>query len=134
MALHILENVNIFNGLLDVSDILWSFIRHTFCVHLVHFSGFGIMYKEKSSNPEQALYIPIFWRDSNSRHKRQISPAVTKPLGHGARNNFIAILLLYICIPSKVARFFLVQHTKTVKNLPNDNNIYLISTKNFKHP
>jgi hypothetical protein len=30
-------------------DILWTF--GTFCVHLVHFSGLGIMYQEKSGNP-----------------------------------------------------------------------------------
>jgi hypothetical protein len=29
---------------------LWPF--GTFCVHLVHFSGFVIMYQEKSGNPE----------------------------------------------------------------------------------
>jgi hypothetical protein len=37
----------------------WIFYRHlvilwpfgTFCVHLVHFSGFGIMHHEKSGNP-----------------------------------------------------------------------------------
>jgi hypothetical protein len=29
-------------------DIFWPF--GTFCVHLVHFSGFGIMYHEKSGN------------------------------------------------------------------------------------
>jgi hypothetical protein len=29
--------------------ILYSF--GTFCIHLVHFSGFGIMHQEKSGNP-----------------------------------------------------------------------------------
>jgi hypothetical protein len=33
-------------------DILLPF--GTFCVHLVHFSGFGIMYREKSGNPARA--------------------------------------------------------------------------------
>jgi hypothetical protein len=28
---------------------LWPFV--TFCVPLVHFSGFGIMHQEKSGNP-----------------------------------------------------------------------------------
>jgi hypothetical protein len=33
----------------DIWDISWSF--GTFCVHLVHFSGFGFIYLEKSGNP-----------------------------------------------------------------------------------
>jgi hypothetical protein len=48
-----LENVNIFYGHLkyftDIWDNLWPF--GTFCLHLVIFSGFGIMYQEKSGNP-----------------------------------------------------------------------------------
>jgi hypothetical protein len=47
------ENADIFQGHLeyftDIWDILWPF--GTFNVHLVHFSGFGIMYVEKSGNP-----------------------------------------------------------------------------------
>jgi hypothetical protein len=33
---------------------IWDIIRPfgTFCVHFVHFYGFGIMYQEKSGNPE----------------------------------------------------------------------------------
>jgi hypothetical protein len=32
---------------------MWDILNPfgTFCVHLVHFSGFGIMYQEKSGNP-----------------------------------------------------------------------------------
>jgi hypothetical protein len=35
---------------------IWNILRTlgifgTFCIHLVHFSGFGIMYQEKSGNP-----------------------------------------------------------------------------------
>jgi hypothetical protein len=33
----------------DNRDMLWSF--DTFCVLLVHFSGFGITHLEKSGNP-----------------------------------------------------------------------------------
>jgi hypothetical protein len=56
------ENVDIFYGRLkyfmDNFDILWPF--GTFCVHLVHFSHFGIMHQEKSGNPAPLLrtYIP----------------------------------------------------------------------------
>jgi hypothetical protein len=33
-------------------NILWTLgIFRTFCVHLVHFFGFGIMHHEKSGNP-----------------------------------------------------------------------------------
>jgi hypothetical protein len=34
---------------IEIRDILWPF--GTFCVHLVHFSRFGIMYQEKYGNP-----------------------------------------------------------------------------------
>jgi hypothetical protein len=47
-----MENVELFYGHLeyftDIRDILWPF--GTFYVNLVHFSGFGIMYQEKSGN------------------------------------------------------------------------------------
>jgi hypothetical protein len=33
----------------EIWDTLWPF--GTFCVYLVHFSGFGIMHHEKSGNP-----------------------------------------------------------------------------------
>jgi hypothetical protein len=48
-----LENVDIFYGhleyFIDIWDIEWPF--GAFCVHLVHFSGFGNTYHEKSGNP-----------------------------------------------------------------------------------
>jgi hypothetical protein len=34
---------------MEIWDTLWPF--GTFCIHLVHFYGFGIMYQEKSGNP-----------------------------------------------------------------------------------
>jgi hypothetical protein len=40
---------------------MWDILNPfgTFCVHLVHFSGFGIMYQEKSGNPvDHALSSP----------------------------------------------------------------------------
>jgi hypothetical protein len=40
---------------MDIWDILLPF--GTFCVHLVHFSVFGIMYKEKSGNPGSNPYF-----------------------------------------------------------------------------
>jgi hypothetical protein len=52
-----LEKVYIFFGhleyFMEIWDILWPF--GTFCIHLVHFSGFGIMYQEKSGNPAQGV-------------------------------------------------------------------------------
>jgi hypothetical protein len=33
----------------EIWDILWPF--GIFCIHLVHFFGFGIVYQEKSGNP-----------------------------------------------------------------------------------
>jgi hypothetical protein len=48
------ETVDILYGhleyLMEIRDIWWPF--GTFCVHLVHFSGFVIMYQEKSGNRE----------------------------------------------------------------------------------
>jgi hypothetical protein len=38
----------------DIGDILWPF--GTFCIHLVRFSGVGIMNREKSGNPD---VVPI---------------------------------------------------------------------------
>jgi hypothetical protein len=38
---------------MDLWDILRSF--GTFCISLVHFSGFGIVHKDKSGNPAQFL-------------------------------------------------------------------------------
>jgi hypothetical protein len=35
---------------------------------------------------------------------------------------------------SRVARFFLVQHTKTGKNVPNNHKIYQMATKHTKWP
>jgi hypothetical protein len=40
---------------MDNGDILLTF--GTFCVHLVHFSGLSIMYKEKSGNPAHKAII-----------------------------------------------------------------------------
>jgi hypothetical protein len=57
-ALPRLENIDIFYGhleyFMDIWDILWPF--GTFCVHLVHFSGFAIVYQEKSGNPARKVY------------------------------------------------------------------------------
>jgi hypothetical protein len=52
-----LENVDIFYNhweyFTDIRDILCPF--GILCTRLVHFSGFGIMYREKSGNPVQKL-------------------------------------------------------------------------------
>jgi hypothetical protein len=47
------ENVDIFYGHLEYFKDIWEILRPfgTFCVDLVHFSGFGIMYQQKSGNP-----------------------------------------------------------------------------------
>jgi hypothetical protein len=41
---------------LAIWNILWRF--GIFCEHLVHFSGFGIMYQQKSGNPVGHLCLP----------------------------------------------------------------------------
>jgi hypothetical protein len=54
-----LENVAIFYGHLeyfkDIEDILGPF--GTFCVHLIHFSDFGILFQEKSGSPVRDLKL-----------------------------------------------------------------------------
>jgi hypothetical protein len=37
---------------------IWDIVLpfSTLCVHLVHFSGFGVMHQEKSGNPELHMY------------------------------------------------------------------------------
>jgi hypothetical protein len=44
-----------FEIFMTIRDILWPF--GTLCVHLVHFSGFGVMDQNKSGNP--ALFPAI---------------------------------------------------------------------------
>jgi hypothetical protein len=48
-----LENVDIFYDHSEYFTDSWDILRQfgTFYVTLVHFSGFGIMYQEKSGNP-----------------------------------------------------------------------------------
>jgi hypothetical protein len=52
-----LENVYIICGHSEYFTGIWDILRPfgTFCVRLVHFSGFGIMFQEKSGNPETDL-------------------------------------------------------------------------------
>jgi hypothetical protein len=62
---HRLEIVDIFYGhfeyFTDIWDVLWPF--GTFCVHMVHFPNFCIMYQEKSGNPVQNLFsIFEYWK------------------------------------------------------------------------
>jgi hypothetical protein len=49
-----LGNVNIFFGHLEYFKVYWGILwpLGTFCVHLVHFSGFGIIIPRKSGNPD----------------------------------------------------------------------------------
>jgi hypothetical protein len=48
-----LENIDIFYGHLEYFTDIWDIVRPfgTLYVDLVHFSGFGFMYQEKSGNP-----------------------------------------------------------------------------------
>jgi hypothetical protein len=54
------ENVFIFYDpleyFMEIWDVLWPF--GTFCFNLVHFSGFGIVYQEKSGNPGLVVSSP----------------------------------------------------------------------------
>jgi hypothetical protein len=58
---HIGKCLYLFYGYLeyfmDIWDILWPF--GTFCVHLVHFSGFGMTHKEKSGNPGSGFQVGV---------------------------------------------------------------------------
>jgi hypothetical protein len=59
-----LENVDIFYGPLEYITDIWDVSRPfgTFCVHLVHFSGLGIMCQEKSGNPGHAYAYKLHIR------------------------------------------------------------------------
>jgi hypothetical protein len=48
------KKVYIFYGHLEYFMEIWNILcpLGTFYIHLAHFSGFGIMYQEKSGNPE----------------------------------------------------------------------------------
>jgi hypothetical protein len=87
-----LENVDISYGhleyLTDFRDILGPF--STFCVHLVHFSGFGILCQQKSGNP---ACVP---------HKAQNSPSAISPTLFPTQ--FQDELKLGFCIQTKVTR------------------------------
>jgi hypothetical protein len=48
-----LENVDIFNGDLEYFMNIWDSLRPLH-VHLVIFSGFGVIYQEKTGNPDAA--------------------------------------------------------------------------------
>jgi hypothetical protein len=73
------ENVDIFCGLLEYFMYIWDILLpfRTFCVRLVLFvfiwyifSGFGIMYHEKSGNPDREQQQRRFYgRRSNSEKK-----------------------------------------------------------------
>jgi hypothetical protein len=54
-----LEKVDIFYGHLEYFTDIWNFYDRfgTFCVHLVHFSSFGIMNREKSGNPGFYVFL-----------------------------------------------------------------------------
>jgi hypothetical protein len=45
-------------NILGTFGIFYGTLVHVTFVNLVHFSGFGIMYQEKSGNPEPSLSIP----------------------------------------------------------------------------
>jgi hypothetical protein len=54
-----MENLGIFYELLvsftAIGNILWPF--GIFCGHLVYFPRFGILYQEKSGNPDACTYL-----------------------------------------------------------------------------
>jgi hypothetical protein len=81
-----LENFDIFYGhleyFMDIWDILWPFV--TFCVHLVHFSSFGIMHQEKSGNPVDGANIsPICELESfDGCNEKTFSPKFRQVLGN----------------------------------------------------
>jgi hypothetical protein len=56
-------------SILRTFGIFYNQMVCTFCVHLVHFSGFGIMYQEKSGNP--GLHWKTKTRSAAKTHQRQ---------------------------------------------------------------
>jgi hypothetical protein len=67
-----LENVNIFYSHWEYFTHIWIILWPvgTFCAHLVRFSGFGIMFQEKSGNPgrkQDKKPIKLFFFQSEVR-------------------------------------------------------------------
>jgi hypothetical protein len=56
-----MEIVDIFYGRLeyftDVWDIFWAFGTFTYCSFGTFYSGFGIMYQERSGNPAEGVLL-----------------------------------------------------------------------------
>jgi hypothetical protein len=92
----------------DICDILRAF--GTFCVHLVHFSGFGTMRQEKSGSPAAKRLSKI--RQTETKGEKNAKEGwmdahtnLAQSRHHVAGENI-----------SRIARFFLVQHTKNIPN------------------
>jgi hypothetical protein len=64
-----LEKIDIFYDHLEYFMGIWKILCpcSTFCVHLVHFSGFGIMDQEKSGNPVMLLRTGLIILMPNNR-------------------------------------------------------------------
>jgi hypothetical protein len=97
-----LENVEIFNGYLeyytDIWDILWPF--GTFCVHLVHFSGFVIMYHEISGTPWKGknFFFQFFPSLGSLMHATKWTKTMTV---NSLRVVYVYVARLWQCIRAK---------------------------------
>jgi hypothetical protein len=81
---------------MDIGDILWLF--GTFCVHFVHFSGFGSMYQEKSGNPATTADRKCA---AEKFQRRQCLPTCVHNV-HTHTLCFIANMLATVCIDSLI--------------------------------
>jgi hypothetical protein len=73
------------------------------------------------------MQLAPFWATFSQAH------LVTVPLSHAAARSIVILAIFRIApVRSSVARFFLVQLTKTGKSLTNDHKIYQMAMKHAK--
>jgi hypothetical protein len=113
-----MEDVGIFYGHL-VHFTVFCYILLTFGIvrgNLVYCSRFGILYKEKSGNPDRLA--------SNLLRNRPLK------LSHAG----FVLLGQKLVRGDRVSRFFLVHDTKTGKNVPNEYKMYQMVIKYTQSP
>jgi hypothetical protein len=114
---------------MDIWDILLPF--GTFSVHLVHFSVFGILYQEKSGNPGvKTNFAAVSVGEECDTIKEGWFAA--RQMNTVDNNKRLSELFPLVRVSAGVARFFLLQHTKTGKNIPNGHKMYRTDTKYTK--
>jgi hypothetical protein len=114
-------------NILPTFGIFYDHLVCTFCVHLVHFSRFGIKHQEKSGNPAWVLSkkrLTIIGRGTILSGISPTDRAQYLVIERWLRKNS------FVECGSWLPEFsWYVQHTKTGKNKPNDRKLYQMAIK-----